>query len=130
MHPSRFPRHLVKDGFTSFEQNEHAPLLSTARLESLHALLKEDPQSPYVNSLLQPDTVLEQFPPVAFHLCGADPVRDGGLLLEDKLSQLGVQTRLEVYKGWPHTFWNQPQLKMAGKYRERLVSDAKWLLAG
>lgn len=127
VHPSRFPRHLVKDGYTSFEQNEHAPLLSTARLEYLHDLQNEDPESPILSTLLRPDSTLQQFPPIAFHLCGADPVRDGGLLLEEKLRKLGVQTRLEVYTGWPHAFWNLPQLKKSASYRDRMIEDAKWL---
>jgi len=124
---SRFPRHLVKDGYTSFEQNEHAPLLSAARLASLQALLKADPNSPYLSTLLLPESVLKQFPTTAFHICGADPVRDGGLLLEEKLRGFGVRTHLEVYTGWPHAFWNQPQLKKAVDYRKRMIEDAKWL---
>lgn len=127
VHPSRFPRHLVKDGYSSLEQNADSPLLSTPRLEFLRSLLKDDPESPYVSPLLLPDSTLKQFPRIAFQLCGADPVRDFGLLFEARLRELGVQTRLEVYKGWPHAFWNFPQLKTAGKYREKMVEDAKWL---
>jgi len=99
------------------------------RLQFLHGLLKADQDSPYVSSLLLPDTTLKEFPPIAFHVCGADPVRDGALLLEQKLRSLGNQTRMEVYSGWPHAFWNQPQLRKSAEYRERMIDDARWLFS-
>lgn len=94
----------------------------------LRGFLDEDPESPYMSTMLQPDSVLTQFPRSAFHVCGADPIRDGTLLFEEKLRGLGVRTRLQVYPGWPHAFWNYPQLKTAGQYRQRLIEDTKWLL--
>ncbi len=100
-----------------------------ARLGEFYNLFKADPESPYMSSLLMPDTVLKQFPPTAVHVCGADPLRDGGLLLEERLRHLGVSTHLQVYGGFPHTFWNQPQLKASGAYRKRLVEDAQWLFS-
>ncbi|KAF5232142.1 hypothetical protein FANTH_13139 [Fusarium anthophilum] len=130
VHPSCFPRHLVKDGYSSLEQNANSPLLSTARLDFLKSLLKDDPESPYVSPLLLPDSTLKQFPNTALHICGADPLRDSGLLFEDRLRGLGVKTRLEVYSGWPHAFWNLPHFKMAQNYRERMVEDARWLFFG
>ena len=83
--------------------------------------------SPYMSSLLLPESILKQLPAIAFHICGADPTRDGALLLEDKLRGLGVPTRLIVYKGLPHTFWNQPAFEKSAAYRDRLVEDAQWL---
>lgn len=127
---SKFPRHLFKNGYTSWEQNENAPLLSVSQLESLHSHLKADPDSPFFESYLLPDSTLSQLPPIAFYVCGADPLRDSALLLEEKLRKLGVKTRLEVYTGWPHCFWNQPQLKMSARYREKVIEDTKWLLYG
>lgn len=127
---TKFPRHLFKDGYTSWEQNENAPILSVSRLQALHSYLKADPDSPFFASYLLPDKTLSQLPSVAFHVCGADPLRDSALLLEEKLRLLGVKTRLEVYTGWPHCFWNLPQLKKSAEYREKTLQDAKWLLGG
>lgn len=130
VHWTRFPKHLVKDGYSSFEQNANAPLLPMARLEWFYGLFQADPESKYMSALLQPDSVLSRFPPVAIHACGADPLRDGSLLFEEKLRSLGVPTHLDVYKGFPHTFWNQPQLKASARYRQTLVDDAQWLFSG
>ncbi|KAH6868932.1 Alpha/Beta hydrolase protein [Thelonectria olida] len=127
VHWTRFPRHLVKDGYSSFEQNANVPLLPMARLEYLHSLLKADPDSPYVSPFLLPDSMLQQFPPIAFHVCGADPLRDGGLLFEEKLKCLGVETRMRVFQGWPHAFWNLPQIKFSATFRQRMIGDAEWL---
>ncbi|EEU41319.1 uncharacterized protein NECHADRAFT_83266 [Fusarium vanettenii 77-13-4] len=130
IHWTRFPRHLVKDAFSSFEQNANAPLLPMARLEYLHSLLEADPDSPYVSPFLLPDTVLQQLPRMAFHVCGADPLRDGELLFEEKLKRLGVETKITVFSGWPHAFWNLPQIKSSVLFRQQMVDDAKWLLEG
>ncbi|KAF5528942.1 alpha beta hydrolase fold-3 [Fusarium phyllophilum] len=67
VHPSRFPHHLVKDGYSSLEQNADSPLLSMAQLNFLKSLLKDDPESPYVSPLLLPDSTLKQFPNLALH---------------------------------------------------------------
>lgn len=121
---------MVKDGYTSFEQHEHAPQLSAARYDWFRKLLKEDPQSPYGNALLLPDSILKQFPRVAFQVCGVDMLRDGALLLEKKLKELGIETRIHVYKGLPHCFWNHTKLRSAPEYRQRLVDYAQWLFRG
>jgi len=106
---------------------EDGPVLSTGRLQYFQKLLKPDPDSPYISPLLLPDSFLARLPSIAFQVCGMDPVRDGGLLFEEKLRHLNVPTRLEVYAGWPHTFWNQPELRKAAEYRQKFIDDARWL---
>jgi acetyl esterase/lipase len=123
-----FPRHLVKDGYTSFEQNANAPLLPMARVAMFHGMYKADPKSPYSSPLLVEDAKLKGFPPTAFHVCGADPLRDGGLLFEEKLRSAGIKTRMEIYLGFPHAFMNFPTLVESKKWREKLFEDIRWVI--
>ncbi|KAH7248155.1 hypothetical protein B0J15DRAFT_360933, partial [Fusarium solani] len=60
-------------------------------------------------------------------VCGADPLRYRGLLFEENLKWLGVKTRMTVFQGWPHAFWNLPQIKSSATFRQRMVGDAEWL---
>lgn len=40
-----------------------------------------------------------------------------------------VETKLRIYKGFPHVFMNIPQLKMSGRWREDLNEDILWLVS-
>ena len=41
-----------------------------------------------------------------FQVCGMDVTRDDGLVYERVLrEESGVETRLDLYEGWPHCWW-------------------------
>ena len=43
-------------------------------------------------------------PPIAFQVCGMDPLRDEALIYERVLREdFGVNTKLHVYPGLPHS---------------------------
>ncbi|KAK7708211.1 hypothetical protein SLS57_009108 [Botryosphaeria dothidea] len=65
-----------------------------------------------------------------FQVCGWDPRRDEGLLFEQLLKEVGLQTRLHVYSGLPHGFWTScPDLPVSKAWEEDLVDAVKWLVS-
>lgn len=69
-------------------------------------------------------------PPSAFMVCGADPLRDDGLIFERLLrEEHGTKTKLMVYPGLPHGFWSMaPMMKVSEKFVQDSVDCVKWLL--
>lgn len=65
-----------------------------------------------------------------FQVCGMDILRDEGLTYEQVLTEEnGVKTRLDVYPGMPHTFWNSfPMLTQGKKAAQDLEDGIRWLL--
>lgn len=65
----------------------------------------------------------------AFYVCGWDPRRDEGLLLERLLDEGGAQTRKYVYPGLPHGFWTTcPDLEVSKMWQKDLLAGVKFLL--
>jgi versiconal hemiacetal acetate esterase len=71
---------------------------------------------------------LAEFPPTYLSACGADPLRDDNVVLEAELKSKGVKTRLDVYDGLPHLFWNFPTLKSSRIFVENLLAGIKFVL--
>jgi acetyl esterase/lipase len=66
---------------------------------------KPDASSPLRSPLIFPSH--EGLPPAFFQICGADPLRDEGLIYEQVLREdFGIKTRLDIFPGLPHGFWS------------------------
>lgn len=68
-------------------------------------------------------------PKVYFQVCGMDILRDDALVYVDILDGLGVQTRVDVYKGTPHVFWGIfSWIGQAKVWKEDTGKGIGWLL--
>ncbi|KAK5057822.1 hypothetical protein LTR84_011823 [Exophiala bonariae] len=69
-------------------------------------------------------------PKVYFQVCGMDILRDDSFVYADILDGLGVQTKVDVYKGTPHVFWGIfSWIEQAKVWKEDTGKGIGWLLA-
>ena len=69
-------------------------------------------------------------PPAYFQVCGMDVNRDDGLVYESVLrKECGVRTRVDLYLGMPHCWWDAyPELEASQKRMEDTIQGFRWLL--
>ncbi|UPK95209.1 hypothetical protein LCI18_006144 [Fusarium solani-melongenae] len=89
VHPDHFPVELLKGGQSSLELHKDAPFINAPKLRNLIDLYRPDPTDPSFSPLLRPMTDFVGLCPVSFHIAGLDPLRDEGLLLEEKMQTAG-----------------------------------------
>jgi acetyl esterase/lipase len=89
---------------------------------------KNDSLSPLRSPLIFPSH--KDLPPAYFQVCGADPLRDEGLIYEMVLREdCGIKTKLDIFPGLPHGFWTWwPSAKFGVDLQEKSVAGLKWLL--
>jgi acetyl esterase/lipase len=70
-------------------------------------------------------------PPAYFQACGADMARDEALIYERALrEEYGVKTKMDIYPGLPHIFWNYfADLSATKKHYQDTIAGFKWLLS-
>lgn len=78
---------------SSWEENEHAPVLNPKRVEYFLRMLfpeaRPGADDIRANPGLAPDEELKKYPPATFGVCGLDPIRDEGLLFAKRLHENG-----------------------------------------
>lgn len=113
--------------YLSREQNRGAPVVNERFLEAFTEAIQPD-----VDSLLWAPfgQSHEGMPPVYFQVCGMDMNRDDGLIYERVLrEECGIATRLDLYRGLPHCWWDMyPELEASKKRMEDTISGVGWLL--
>ncbi|KKK21187.1 hypothetical protein ARAM_004673 [Aspergillus rambellii] len=107
---------------SSWVENCNAPFLPLERMKLFMKLLGIESVKSLAGDLrLNPgNATAEQvrgLPPVTFGIAGLDPLRDGALFYAQLLSETGVPTRTNVFKGVPHGF---------RRYGDRLSASKKW----
>jgi acetyl esterase/lipase len=136
-----------KDMYLSRKQNKDALILNQTALDIFDGNLpyhdeiailtfltcfvdnyKNDSLSPLRSPLIFPSH--KDLPPAYFQVCGADPLRDEGLIYEMVLREdCGIETKLDIFPGLPHGFWTWwPTAKFGVDLQEKSVEGLKWLL--
>ncbi|KAJ7366794.1 Alpha/Beta hydrolase protein [Mycena albidolilacea] len=118
-----------KSSLLSYEQNEHAPILSLSSVLWSSGQLGGNPADPEVSPLLYPSH--RGLPPALIQICGLDPLRDEALLYDRILRDDGVKTKTITYPGVPHAFqYFFSTLKLGRKWEEDYRAGLRWLLDG
>ncbi|PCH05928.1 Alpha/beta hydrolase fold-3 [Penicillium occitanis (nom. inval.)] len=120
-----------KDSYLSRTQEacQHDPILTPQMEKLFHDSAAGDFTSPMFVPFIWP-TGHAGLPRTYFQVCGMDIVRDEELIYEQVLrEENGVETRLDIYPGMPHTFWNMFGMLTQGKKAKRDFEEGvKWLL--
>lgn len=115
----------------SWEENKDAPVLQ----RDLARTLLDWYQPQYGSALWSPfnaEKPFEGLPQTFVQVCGADLVRDDGMVWARVLVEKDVDVRCIVYKGLPHAFWRAyPGLEeVCSGFWEDVVNGVGWLLGG
>ncbi|KAF4339927.1 sterigmatocystin biosynthesis lipase esterase STCI [Fusarium beomiforme] len=118
-----------KDDYVSHEQNKDVAIPPEDVAKKFVAAYKPDPTSPIAVPAVHPSGH-SGIPPTYFQVCGVDGLRDESIIYERILNETGIATRLDLYPGLPHHFWEFfPQLtKHVEKRTNDTVEGVKWLL--
>jgi len=134
MDPGRVPER-YRDRYLSMEQNKEAPVVNYKFMQAFREAIGPDVNSPLWAPFDQghPDGIAAGhvgMPPTYFQVCGMDMNRDDGLIYERVLrEECKVPTRLDVYSGFPHCWWDMyPELEASRKRMEDMVRGVGWLL--
>lgn len=71
---------------------------------------------------------LSRFPPCYIVTAEKDCFRDDGTVLDYRLRESGVRSKLDYYKGLPHYFHAFPQLEVAHEAMAKAVEGARFVL--
>ncbi|KAK5400862.1 hypothetical protein LTR06_011173 [Exophiala xenobiotica] len=117
----------IKDpSLSSYTQAANAPILSMARKTLFNSLLqveKPDPEDKRLNPGLVSAEVARRLPPTTLGVAGNDPLRDEGLLYGKLLSENGVPTNINVFKGLSHGFRRFGKRLSASEHWDNLVNE-------
>lgn len=133
LNPSAVPPKF-RDVYLSREQNADAPVLTTKFLRLFQDAEKPDTGSRLWSPMLGYPDCLELMrggmPPAYFQACGLDLSRDDSLIYERVLrEECGIATKMDLYSGFPHCFWNSfPDLEQSRKRLEDSIEGTGWLL--
>lgn len=117
-----------KELWFSRDQNADSFLLDKTARAFIDSTYEPDINSPEY-SPFNGESPHRGLPPVYFQVNGNDPLRDDGLIYEKVLRDCGVETRIDVYPGFPHGYADVfPQLDSSRKRRIDALKGFGWLL--
>ncbi|KAI0326104.1 hypothetical protein GY45DRAFT_1348526 [Cubamyces sp. BRFM 1775] len=112
----------------SMEEQADAPFLTARKLRAFANALRAPPNDERISPLLASSHA--GLPRAVIQVFGMDPLRDEGLLYAHLLRDAGVQTRLNVYPGVPHTFTMVfPETDIAARVERDVRDGLRWLLS-
>ena len=130
--PAKYQPH-----FLSWTQCENGPVVTKSLDRKFRDALNPDLNSLLYAPIVQSGLASEELwkghlslPRTYFQVCGADMSRDDALIYEKVLREdCGVETKLDLYAGWPHCWWNvHPNLAMSLQRTEDSIEAFRWLL--
>ncbi|KAK1750236.1 Alpha/Beta hydrolase protein [Echria macrotheca] len=72
---------------------------------------------------------LSKLPPTWIQVCTNDTLYSDGVCYAKALDDAGVPVRVDVIKGWPHTFWLvAPELDKSLEAEEAMLKGLEWIL--
>lgn len=71
---------------------------------------------------------LANFPATYIVTCGADPLRDDGIVMLTQLKEAGVRVRGDHYAGLPHMFWMFPDFAGCAQFNKNLLEGIRFVL--
>lgn len=75
------------------------------------------------------EEILKRLPRTWIRLCTNDSLYSDGVCYAKALEEVRVEVRVDVVRGWPHTFWlKAPGLERASEAEEEMVRGLVWLL--
>ncbi|KAF2705440.1 alpha/beta-hydrolase [Pleomassaria siparia CBS 279.74] len=131
VHPTAVPEKF-KPHYNSEEEFKDGMILDRRGMQDSSLIVADayqwDPTSKEASPLLWPKGS-KPHPPTYIQVCGADPLRDDGLIYESILREEGVPTRLDVYPGLPHGSLNfMPMLSQSKKALVDVKDGVQWIL--
>jgi acetyl esterase/lipase len=121
-----------KADFTSRDENTNAMVMNVDQVGHLYAHYKPDFASPLFNPLVDIDNGafdLSKMPRTHLQIAGADYFRDDGIVLAYALEDHGVDVKLDLYPGMPHSFWLfAPEVTTSKKCLKDIVAGFAYLL--
>ncbi|KAH6613607.1 Alpha/Beta hydrolase protein [Chaetomium sp. MPI-SDFR-AT-0129] len=127
-----------RERYLSREQNRDAPVVNAEFLKAFRDAIQPDAKSrawaPFVQRSARDKERQGKhvgMPKTYFQVCGMDINRDDGLIYERVLrEECQVPTRLDLYAGYPHCFWDSyPDLELSKKRAEDTIEGFRWLLS-
>ena len=105
---------------SSMSESFHTSLLSAAAVNPGNRTSSKMP--------LEAET-FEGLPRHWIQVCTNDIYYSDGVIYSECLRDAGIDVRLDVLRGWPHTFWlKAPELQRAIKAEQDCVEGVRWLL--
>ncbi|KAK7755767.1 hypothetical protein SLS62_002380 [Diatrype stigma] len=115
---------------TSPVQCADAALLNEDWLGYFLGLLHVDTDVPRDHPTWNPGLVEEELlpyvPRTAVLVSGGDPLRDQGLLYATRLKEAGAKTKVHIFQGLPHGFYNFEQLSATKRWEEVMHESIRW----
>jgi len=126
IHPDHVPAE-YKSMYKSYgECATDTPMIDASSMHTFFDAIDTDGKDPYQFPALSKN--LSHFPPTYIVTCGADPLRDDGMIMEELLKKAGVKTKSDTYPGMPHVFWAFPGLPSGQLFVQNLIGGIHFVL--
>jgi versiconal hemiacetal acetate esterase len=127
LHPDNVPAEYKSDYKSFAENGVDVPVLTALSMRQFYDAAGADPTDSSVFVLLEKEN-LKNFPPSYIVTCGADPLRDDGVIMEKALKAAGVPVKSDNYPDLPHYFWIFPGIPQAQLFVGNLIAGTKWVI--